>query len=132
MLISPSPFCTKSLSFFFPYKCYFTLSILDCFHLCVVRGGRNSRHNARPLFSLFQKNCETATQSLKSVLFYKQHRNLTIIGLLKKLEIIKFCHAQFLFQISTQSPILLCFFLQLTWPPFGCLTDIQVSTHPLY
>ena len=50
----------------------------------------------------------------------------------KKVERIKFHGASFLFQIATQSPILLCFFLQLTWPPFGRLFEIQVSTHPQF
>ena len=48
------------------------------------------------------------------------------------LEIIEFGGASFLFEIATKSPILICFFLQLTWPPFGRLSDIQVSTHPQF
>ena len=46
-------------------------------------------------------------------------------------EIIKFWLAPFLFQIASNSQFINVFSLEHTWPQFGPVSDIQVSTHPL-
>ena len=49
----------------------------------------------------------------------------------EKKEIIKFHGASFFLPNHITFSIFKVFSLQPTWPPFGRLTDIQVSTHPL-